>query len=217
MSPLIVIAANDIDVSGHSVDERLPPEWIERQLSDAGATQAAEGRARVRLSRTGRRDIVARGQVQASFSVACARCTEPAHLDVDAELTLLLKPSRATNPSPPRQARSAGGEADKAKKSQGKTKPHRKKTDSESDEYEFTSEEADVEFYDGDEVVLDPFIREAILLEIPIFPLCSEQCAGIHPGPQVSAESADAEAKRLSPLAALADFDLSKSSKKKKE
>jgi uncharacterized protein len=30
-------------------------------------------------------------------------------------------------------------------------------------------------------VVLDRFVREAILLESPIFPLCSEACEGIRP------------------------------------
>ena len=41
--------------------------------------------------------------------------------------------------------------------------------------------EADLDEYDGERVVLDPFIREAILLELPSFPLCSEACPGIAP------------------------------------
>ena len=48
-------------------------------------------------------------------------------------------------------------------------------------EYEFNSEEADHDEYDGETVILDPFVREAILLELPNFPLCSETCAGISP------------------------------------
>jgi hypothetical protein len=54
--------------------------------------------------------------------------------------------------------------------------------------YEFSAEEADVDYYDPDEVVLDTFVREALLLEIPIFPLCSVDCPGIAPGFQTAPE-----------------------------
>ena len=50
-------------------------------------------------------------------------------------------------------------------------------------EYEFSAEEADTLTYEGDTVVLDDFIRDELLLEIPMIPLCSEDCAGIQPGP----------------------------------
>jgi uncharacterized protein len=52
-------------------------------------------------------------------------------------------------------------------------------------------------------VILDGFIREALLLELPNFPLCSETCPGIRPHP---AAPGDAEAPidpRLAPLRAL--------------
>ena len=50
-------------------------------------------------------------------------------------------------------------------------------------EFEFTSEEADHDLYDGESILLDEFVREALLLEMPNFPLCSEDCAGISPVP----------------------------------
>lgn len=46
-------------------------------------------------------------------------------------------------------------------------------------EYEFSASEAEYDLYDGETVVLDPFVREALLLEMPNFPLCSEDCPGI--------------------------------------
>lgn len=52
-------------------------------------------------------------------------------------------------------------------------------------EYEFSSEEAEVDEYDGERVVLDAFVREALLLELPSFPLCSETCPGIDDAPSV--------------------------------
>jgi hypothetical protein len=74
-------------------------------------------------------------------------------------------------------------------------------------EYEFSSEEAEVDTYDGETVVLDEFIREALLLELPNFPLCSEACPGIRPvasEPEAgSGESAVQVDPRLMPLGAL--------------
>lgn len=57
-------------------------------------------------------------------------------------------------------------------------------------EYEFSAEEADHDLYDGENVVLDGFVREALLLEVPNFPLCSEDCPGIGAVPAVSSDVA---------------------------
>ena len=52
-------------------------------------------------------------------------------------------------------------------------------------------------------MVLDPFIREAILLEVPNFPLCSDACPGIRRADLERAEPAPAIDPRLAPLNAL--------------
>jgi uncharacterized protein len=79
--------------------------------------------------------------------------------------------------------------------------------ESASAEYEFSAAEAGLDVYDGETVVLDPFVREAILLELPQFPLCSEACVGIPPGPSSAtgpAVSLDEPVDpRLAPLGAL--------------
>jgi uncharacterized protein len=67
------------------------------------------------------------------------------------------------------------------------------------------AEEADTDTYEGEEVVLDGFIREAILLESPIFPLCSEACKGLRPAGESAPNSGRAATDpRLLPLAELA-------------
>ncbi len=63
------------------------------------------------------------------------------------------------------------------------TKGRARSGDNDLAEYEFTAEEADTLTYEGDTVVLDDFVRDELLLEIPMIPLCSEDCAGIQPGP----------------------------------
>ena len=73
------------------------------------------------------------------------------------------------------------------------------------DETEFDGEDADIDTYEGEEVVLDRFVREAILLESPIFPLCSEACEGIRPASDSAPGSEGAVTDpRLLPLLELA-------------
>ncbi|HEY1955509.1 MAG TPA: DUF177 domain-containing protein [Polyangiaceae bacterium] len=51
-------------------------------------------------------------------------------------------------------------------------------------EHEMGAGEADVLPYDGDSVVLDDLVRDDLLLEIPMIPLCSEGCTGISSVPE---------------------------------
>ena len=60
--------------------------------------------------------------------------------------------------------------------------------------------------YDGETVVLDDLVREAIVLELPISPLCSEDCAGMASDPAVADWLAQARVDpRLQKLAELRD------------
>ncbi|WP_438011409.1 DUF177 domain-containing protein [Sorangium sp. So ce321] len=180
------VSANDIDISGISLDVSVPTDWLNAELADADVTGRAPGHLSARLSRTGN-EIVVRGRVKAPVATPCARCLSPAPLDVDAELSLFLRPApKAETHGPGHRHRRDDGGRNGAVKDGGrngavKTEPKVKEA-----EYEFTAEEADVDTYDGETVVLDPFIREAILLEMPNFPLCSEACPGI--GPAASRE-----------------------------
>ena len=48
-----------------------------------------------------------------------------------------------------------------------------------SDEIDVRLDEVNQDYYSGSEVVLDPMVRELLLLEAPMKPLCSESCEGI--------------------------------------
>jgi uncharacterized protein len=181
------ISAHDIDAAGLAVETDLPAEWLTEALSEASLRGTSPGHFSGRLSRSGN-DIVVRGRISAKFTTPCARCLEPAAVSVDAELSLLLKPITAE-----------GARAHDGKKTNGHA-PGAKPAQKEPEDYEFSSEEADTDTYDGDTVVLDLFIREAILLEIPNFPLCSEACPGIRAAARAPAAAVDP---RLAPLGAL--------------
>lgn len=83
-----------------------------------------------------------------------------------------------------------------------------------ADEEDLTPEEIESEFFSGDTVVLDSLVREHVLLEVPMQPLCSESCTGLEVpaavrGPADLAESPTHEGKkvdpRLAPLMGLID------------
>ncbi len=108
-------------------------------------------------------------------------------------------PAAAAKHAGPKAAAKPGKDASKAN---GAPKKHR--SHDEEEEYEFSSEEADTDVYDGETVVLDDFLREALLLEVPSFPLCSEDCPGIRPSAKATPERSEAGLDpRLSPLRAL--------------
>ena len=48
-----------------------------------------------------------------------------------------------------------------------------------SDEIDIELNEVNRDYYSGAEVVLDPMVREYLLLEAPMKPLCSDACGGI--------------------------------------
>ena len=48
-------------------------------------------------------------------------------------------------------------------------------------ELELKNDEMDVYFYEGDEIEIDPYIFEEIMLDIPIKALCSDACKGMCP------------------------------------
>lgn len=213
---LVSVNANSIDNAGVAVDAELPVAWIDAELADAETTGRAPGHLTARLSRSGN-DIVVHGQVKASVSTPCARCTEPAPVDVDTEIALLLKPvpvlhgkkavaaAAAKASARESQKGAAGQPAAGRARTGGRGRGGRNGGGDALAEYEFSAEEADTDTFDGETVVLDPFIREAILLELPNFPLCSEECAGIRAPavPALGRSGGKPVDPRLAPLGAL--------------
>lgn len=189
--PLLSISAHDLDNAGLAVDVDLPVPWLEQELCDAELTAAAPGHFDGRLSRSSDL-VVVRGKVRADVQTSCARCLKPATVHVLAELSLVLKP--VPPEVPPRHTPDAH---EGKKRANGAAKPAHKEP-----EVEFSAEDADLDTYDGETVVLDPFIREAILLEIPNFPLCSPACPGIRPAAEEPVPEPAVDP-RLAPLGAL--------------
>jgi uncharacterized protein len=150
-----VIPTHDLDAAGKSFTFTISPSWIRNALAEMSEVTPAgpDGELAVRASKSGN-DVVVHGTLKAQLKIPCARCLEPADVAVNEPLSVLMVPAHAV----------AGSKGDK-------------------DEYEFTAEEADVLPYSGDNVVLDDLVRDELLLQIPMIPLCSEACPGMSPAP----------------------------------
>lgn len=191
--PLLAISRKDLDQGPKDVRAELPAEWLTRHLTPIGdeakapdVSASTAGAVELRLTPAGDDNFLLQGHVRATLDTRCARCLDPAKVAVDGEITLLLVPKIEAS----RRARAPKG---------------RKSKDSEG-EFEFDGDEADVAHYDGETVILDELVREAILLEMPVAPLCSEGCSGIASDPAVAPKLEAARIDpRLAPLVELAE------------
>lgn len=83
-----------------------------------------------------------------------------------------------------------------------------------ADDEEVDENEIDYEVFSGHEIALDGFLREQILLEVPMQPLCKEDCAGI-PIPEHIRPPADFGREDVDPrLAPLKNLAVSAKAKK---
>jgi uncharacterized protein len=181
---VFVVPIHDLDVAGKDARFAVARSWVRGALEGCEMQPAgADGLLEVHLTKTGS-EVLVQGQLDVELVIPCARCLKPVDLRPHIELSLLLQPVSPT---------------------QGAGRRSTKRAPPSSDEAEFATEEADLDTYEGDEVVLDRFVREAILLESPIFPLCSEACEGIRPASETASSSQGAATDpRLLPLLELA-------------
>jgi uncharacterized protein len=148
------VPGSDLDVGGKSKEFVVRAAWVRGILEGTDATSDGHDGSLHVRLSKSDADVVVHGELKVGLTMECARCTKPVTLTIDQEVAALYVP---------------------AVKISGKDAP---------DEYEFSSDEADTLPYDGDTVVLDDLIRDELLLEIPMIPLCSEDCPGIAHSPQ---------------------------------
>jgi len=187
--PLFVVPVAELEKGDRDLEWVVPLEWLDRALEQTEAKPRGPGKLSLALSKSGP-EVMVRGRVRAPVVMPCARTLDPVDIDVDADVFLMLSPSSA-----------ATGQA-RGRPNGGK----RHRTRQESDD-ELTKDDAARDTYQGETVVLDDFVREFIVLDLPMFPLRSDLRADekptieARPGGATSAGPLDP---RLAPLEALA-------------
>jgi uncharacterized protein len=195
---LFSVPVRDLERSDQRRSWEIPPAWIDWALTDSEArSDGTPGKLELYLKKTGR-EILVKGRARAGVTMSCARTLEPVAVALDAEILLLLSP-RPTAPA---------GPARPGKRQRGRGEPGPAPRDADADDgaaEALSAEEAARDEYSGETVQLDAFVREHLLLELPLFPVRSdlpfESDAATNTPPDESGAAPDP---RLAPLAALA-------------
>jgi len=144
---------NQIGDDGLAVDAPVTGDWLHAACPDLDAHPGPGGVAvRGRLLKSGD-DYLLRGQVRGSLEMPCARCLEPARVDVDAPLVVTFVPRSGTGPM---------------------------QTQTDDDAAE-PGDDPDVVEFAGNEIDLSDEVRDEILLAIPVSPVCAPTCCGLCP------------------------------------
>jgi hypothetical protein len=193
--PTFVVRLADLERGPKQVTYTLSEAWLRRVLADANVEPRAPGEATVELSKLGSQVLV-RGSLRVSVTVPCVVTLDPLPFDLAPEIFLQLS-QQAEPARPGKGARAAEPAAGKPKS--GTPKAHAAKARKAKDDPELSEEEAATDTFSGEEIVLDDFFREFILLEIPPYPRRSDL-----PSPEESISSRpladrNPEAKPLDP------------------
>ena len=167
------IPVTDLDAAGKEYAFPVRSRWVAETMGDGEAKATDhDGELVVRASKSGH-DVVVRGRLDADLDLPCARCLERFTAHVHSDLSVIYVPSSRLRPA-------EGGEQD----------------------HDLSPEEADTLPFDGETVALDDLVRDELVLEIPMIPLCSEACPGMSPAPEPSPEAGSQESvdPRLAPL-----------------
>ena len=225
-SPLFAIPVRDLDNGPKVIQGPMPAEFLGALLADTDVSPYGETEAKLSLTiENTNPQILIRGNMDVTVAVPCARTLDPAVYRLQPDVFLLLAPAGADphksqsvqkrSRAPRTPERLAEVAAKKAAAGKPPTRPSKPKVGAWDNDPELGEQDAAVDTYTGDQIVLDDFIREFILLEIPMVPLREDlrslpiEASPPPPSgdPRAKAGSGAHEEKpldpRLSPLAAL--------------
>lgn len=186
---LFTVLVADVERDDQHPTWEIPTAWLQHSLEETEAEPTDKvGQLTASVIKNGRQFLI-RGQIRIQVTLPCARSLDPATYDLKPELFLILSRQDA-----PRQGASSRG-----KKSQNTN---------EDDELLFTEEDAAHDVFNGDVIELDAFVREQIVLDLPMFPLRSDLRSkppkAIPPPPALPDGEPEVDP-RLAPLQALAE------------
>ncbi len=195
--PLLSVPLADLERGPLDVGWDLGEAWLADCLEGTDATAVGPGRFDARLTLTGD-EVLVQGRARAKVTVPEARTLDPVELTLESEVVLMLSP-RPTDVGPKRTRQP------KKNPEKSATKPPPKAWKAAP---ELSDDEAGRDTYCGDVVMLDDFVREFLLLELPIVvhkDLPADPAPGIAPPPALVPEPERRVDPRLAPLAAIAE------------
>jgi len=147
-----VIDVHDVPTHEGSWVFPIPQEWG-RGAFEGCEVEALEqpGEIEVRVTKAGEGYLV-EGRVRLTVAATCVRCLQPVPLEIDAPIAALFVPGPAGEPAGARDG--AEGEDEEPRPDDG----------------------PEVEHFQDHRLVLDSYVRDTILLEVPMNPKCAVEC-----------------------------------------
>jgi uncharacterized protein len=203
---LFTVSVRELERADQRRTWEVPPEWIDWALAESEArSDGTPGTLEAYIKKNGR-EVLVKGTVRAGVNMPCARTLEPVEVKLDAEILVLLTPKPPAAPAAP----GAPGAPKAGRRQRGKGERFRAVGDEAVPEdpaaERLSAEQAARDEYEGDKVELDAFVREHLLLELPLFPVRSDLPFELNAATDTPPDEAgDAPVDpRLAPLAALA-------------
>lgn len=163
----------DLENGPRLLRDPLPFDWLTQILSDTEVSPVPgkESRLSLTVEKTDAQVLI-RGRIDVTISLPCSRTLDPAIYELRPEVFLLLSPKSEAKSSGmkhrARKPRAAATNTDtKTTHAKGKGKPK----GAWDEDPELEEQDAAQDFFSGDQIILDPFLREFILLEVPMVPL----------------------------------------------
>jgi uncharacterized metal-binding protein YceD (DUF177 family) len=204
--PVFIVPVADLERGPKTVTFTLDEAWLRGALQDTDATPRRPGTVTVELSKNGR-DVMVRGRLEAALSMPCVVTLEPLQIDVNPEVFLMLAPAGPEASS--KGSKKMRREGSNGSPAEGRTAPNRKRGAKneleEGEELDATTAARDT--FEGSQIELDPFFREFLVLDLPMFPRRSDLPSSEEPAigapPSASVGQEPTIDPRLQPLAAL--------------
>jgi uncharacterized metal-binding protein YceD (DUF177 family) len=168
-SSRFVVSVADLENGPKEVSFTLSEAWLRDVLEPAGASPHGPGSVTVELTKQGR-EVMVRGHAHFVATLPCVVTLDPVDFDLKPEIFLLLAPGPAETSRSKKPAAGTPPNNPGAKASPGRVPRQKKRARAEDDEPELSGGEATRDTFQGDEIVLDDFVREFLLLELPLYP-----------------------------------------------
>jgi uncharacterized metal-binding protein YceD (DUF177 family) len=166
-SPTFVVKLADLERGARQLSAEIPEAWLKHALEKTDAEPLGPGTLSLELTKNGR-EVMVRGNAVAKVTVPCVVTLEPLTFELKPEIFLLLRPA------PEKDVKRRAGAAKKEKPGPPAAEHPKKKRRKDQEDPELSMEAAAEDLYQGEEVVLDEFLREFIVLEIPPYPRRSD-------------------------------------------
>lgn len=154
----MLVKVEEIRDKGLDLEEDLSPALVNEALeAAAGFKLKRAGKLKARFEKVGD-DVLVKASLDCELETPCKRCVDPVSLEVPVTFTLDLVPESKLE-----RGLDDEGEDDEGGGQAGS----------------FAMDDTDQEPFDGKKIAMDPFVREQLVLALPVSVVCREDCKGL--------------------------------------